>query len=156
MLHSKYLCSRHFLESDFTTAGRVHLNRLEIPCGSHSSAPTFPKPPHHYIPFPSIPCLQLLSSEDDLHVLSPTRAYSKTPVPCAATPVPIHGDIPSTSFQTSVDQPSPMAANTFSVKEVSYSLRSVNINASDGELEHIISQSSSSKPRAKHSLLKRT
>jgi hypothetical protein len=26
MLHNKYLGSRHFLESDFTTAERVHLN----------------------------------------------------------------------------------------------------------------------------------
>jgi hypothetical protein len=31
MLHNKYLCSRHFSESDFTTAERVHLNRVAVP-----------------------------------------------------------------------------------------------------------------------------
>jgi hypothetical protein len=27
MVHNKYLCSNHFLESDFITAGRIHLNK---------------------------------------------------------------------------------------------------------------------------------
>jgi hypothetical protein len=51
-------------------------------------------------------------------------------------------------------QPSPAASNNFAVNETSFSLSSVNINASDGELRHISCQSSSSKPRARHSLLK--
>jgi hypothetical protein len=51
-------------------------------------------------------------------------------------------------------QPSPTAANTFAVKENSFSISSVNINSSDGELGHIGRHSSSSKPRARHSLLK--
>jgi hypothetical protein len=51
-------------------------------------------------------------------------------------------------------QPSPTAANTFAVKETSFLLSSVNTNASDGELRHINFQKSSSKPRARHSLLK--
>jgi hypothetical protein len=32
-LQNKYLCSRHFLESDFTTDERVHFNRVTVPCG---------------------------------------------------------------------------------------------------------------------------
>jgi hypothetical protein len=40
------------------------------------------------------------------------------------------------------------------VKETSFPLSSVSINVSDGELRHINGQSSSSKPRARHSLLK--
>jgi hypothetical protein len=40
------------------------------------------------------------------------------------------------------------------VKEISFPLSSVNINASDGELRHINRQSSSSKDRTRHSLLK--
>jgi hypothetical protein len=31
MLHNKYLCSIHFLESDFTTAERIHLNKGNEP-----------------------------------------------------------------------------------------------------------------------------
>jgi hypothetical protein len=33
MLQNKYFHSRHFLESDFTAAERVHLNRVAVPCG---------------------------------------------------------------------------------------------------------------------------
>jgi hypothetical protein len=51
-------------------------------------------------------------------------------------------------------QPPSAAANTFAVKETSFPLSSVSIHASDGELGHINGQSSSSKPRARHSLLK--
>jgi hypothetical protein len=51
-------------------------------------------------------------------------------------------------------QPSPAAANTFAGKEIPFPLSCVNIDASDGELRHINCQSSLSKPRARHSLLK--
>jgi hypothetical protein len=44
MLHYKYLCSRHFSESDFTTAERVRLKRVAVPCGSDSVAQLLPKP----------------------------------------------------------------------------------------------------------------
>jgi hypothetical protein len=39
MLHNKYLYSRHFSESDFTTAEMVHLNRVAVPCGSTTTVP---------------------------------------------------------------------------------------------------------------------
>jgi hypothetical protein len=45
MLHSKYFFSRHFIESDFTTAERVCLNRVTVPCGSDSAAKSLPQPP---------------------------------------------------------------------------------------------------------------
>jgi hypothetical protein len=38
MMHNKYLCSRYFLESDFTTAERIHLKRVAVPYGSVSAA----------------------------------------------------------------------------------------------------------------------
>jgi hypothetical protein len=90
MLHNKYLCIRHFLESDFTTAERLHLNRVSS----------------------------------------------------TVTPIPIYADSPSTSFQMSAVQPSPTAANIFAVRETSFPLSCVNINASVGELRHINCQSS--------------
>jgi hypothetical protein len=96
----------------------------------------------------------VLNSEDDLHVPTPTKTYSNTLLPSAVKPVPIYADSPSTSFQISTIQPSPTAASTFAVEETSFPLSSENINASDGELGHIIYQSSSSKPRVRHSLLK--
>jgi hypothetical protein len=50
--------------------------------------------------------------------------------------------------------PSPATASTFAVKETSFPLSSESIKASDGELGYIKRQSSSSKPRARRSLLK--
>jgi hypothetical protein len=43
MLHSNYLCNRHFSESDFTTAERVHLNRVTVPCGLDSASQSPPQ-----------------------------------------------------------------------------------------------------------------
>jgi hypothetical protein len=40
MLYNKFLCCRHFSESDFTTAERVRLNRFAVPCGTDSGAVT--------------------------------------------------------------------------------------------------------------------
>jgi hypothetical protein len=124
MLHRKFLCSSHFLESDFTTTERVHLNRLAVPCGSDSALQSLPQPPDtpSFDPLPSV-----LTPEKDLHVLTPPKTYSKTLVPSKVTPVPIHVDSPSTSFQMSAIQPSPSAASTFAVKETSFPLSSENI-----------------------------
>jgi hypothetical protein len=43
MLCNKYLCSRHFSESYFTTAERVHLNRVAVPCGLDSASHSPPQ-----------------------------------------------------------------------------------------------------------------
>jgi hypothetical protein len=48
----------------------------------------------------------------------------------------------------------PTEANTFAVTEISFPLNSVNVIASGGEFGHISHQTSSSKSRARHFLLK--
>jgi hypothetical protein len=40
-----YFCSRNFSD-DFTTAERVHLNRVAVPYASDSAAQSFPQPPY--------------------------------------------------------------------------------------------------------------
>jgi hypothetical protein len=118
---------------------------------TNSAVQSLPQPPDapSFDPLPSV-----LTPEKDLHVLTPTKTYSKTLVPSTVTPIPIHVESPSTSFQTSAIQPSPSAASTFAVKETCFPLSSENIKDSDGELGRISRQSSSSKPRARHSLVK--
>jgi hypothetical protein len=74
-------------------------------------------------------------------------------VPSAVTPIFIHADSSSTSFQISAVQLSPTEANTFAVKETTFPLSTQNINASDGVLGRINCQTSSSEPRARRSLL---
>jgi hypothetical protein len=156
MLCCKYLCSKHFCESDFTTAEKIHLNRVAVPCVSDSTS--------HSVPEPSVPSLltphldllpSLLTPEDDLHDLPPTRTYSKRSLTSLTlTPTPVHAESPSTFSQISALQVSPASANTFAAGETSSTPGSVDVSASDGELGHIKCQSSSSKPRARHSLLK--
>jgi hypothetical protein len=151
ILFKKYLCSYHFLESDFTTTEKIHLNKVAVPCGSDLAGHSIPQPsfPSLYIPpldsFPSV-----LTHEGDLHVLRPTKTYSKASV----TSSPIHTESPSTSSQIPALQVSPTAANTFAVEETSFTPSSIKVNACDGELRHINCPSSSSKPTARHSLLK--
>ncbi|XP_033606071.1 uncharacterized protein LOC117282054 [Cryptotermes secundus] len=155
MLYHKVLCSKHFSESDFTTAERVHLNRFAVPYGTDSAAQSPPQPPGHSLHTSSFdPLPSGLTPESELNVLPPTRTYSKTLVPSAVAPVPVHADSPSTSFKMSAIQLSPTAANILPAKETSLLLGSENIYASDGALRHIRCQSSSSKPRARRSLLK--
>jgi hypothetical protein len=105
-LHYKFLCSKLFSECDFTTAERVHLNRFAVPCGTDSAARSVPQPPDPSLHTPSFDhTSSVLAPEGDLHVLPPTRTYSKTVVPSAVAPVSIHADSPSTSFQMSAIQP---------------------------------------------------
>jgi hypothetical protein len=95
-----------FLERDFTTTERVHLNRFAVPCGSDSAVQSLPQ--RHDTPsFDPLP--SVLTPEKDLHVLTPTKTYSKTLVPSTVTPIPIHVHSPSTSFQMSAIKPSPSA-----------------------------------------------
>jgi hypothetical protein len=74
MLHHKFLCSSHFLESDFTTTERVHLNRFAVPCDSDSAVQSLPQP-HDTLSFDPLP--SVLTPEEDLHVLIPTKTYSR-------------------------------------------------------------------------------
>ena len=63
-------------------------------------------------------------------------------------------DGPSTSSPISVPNPTQAAANIFSVKDTSLSLSLDSSTASDGEFRCFSDQNSSSKPRARRSLLK--
>jgi hypothetical protein len=154
MLLQKYLCSKYFLETDFTTSGRIHLNRVAIPCVSDLTSHSAPQP---YMPSVHIPYLDSLLSpltpEDNLHVLPPIRTYSKMLLTSlAAIPTLVLAESP-TSLQIPAFQLSSLAS-TFVAEETSFTPSSLNVKASDRELRHISCQSSSSKPRARHSLLK--
>jgi hypothetical protein len=70
----------------------------------------------------------------------------------AATRTPVLSQSPSTSLQIPTLHVS--SANTFAAEETSFTPVSVNVNSIDGELKHSNCQSSSSKPRARLSLLK--
>jgi hypothetical protein len=79
MLGRKLLCSRYFSESDFTTAERVCLNRVAVPCGSDSAAESLPHPPYPSLHTPSFdPLPSVLTLEDDLHFPPPTRICCNT------------------------------------------------------------------------------
>jgi hypothetical protein len=114
------------------------MNRLVAPCGSDSAAQSLPKPPDPSLHTPSFDTLPSVLTPAHQNLQQDSSAL------CCNT----------CSFQISTVQPSPIAANTFALKETSFPLRSVNINGSDGELGHINCQSSSTMPRARHSLLK--
>ncbi|XP_033606833.1 uncharacterized protein LOC117282216 [Cryptotermes secundus] len=87
MMHNKYLCSKYFLESDFTTADRVVV-----------------------VPAP-VPSLNSLPQEDCTHVVFPTTFKSLGPSP--VTHIPIHAHGPFTSFKMFEVQPLPTAATNF-------------------------------------------
>jgi hypothetical protein len=45
-LQYKYLGIRHFSEGDFTTAERVHINKMAVPSASDSATQSLPQPPY--------------------------------------------------------------------------------------------------------------
>ena len=63
MLNNKFLCSKHFSESDFTTAERVHLNRFAVPYGTDSAAQSLPQPPDPSLQTPSFDPLPAVGVE---------------------------------------------------------------------------------------------
>jgi hypothetical protein len=89
-----------------------------------------------FITYPLDPLPSVISHKDYIHVV-PCTTYNKTLVPSPVLRIPIHAHGRTTSLKMSALQPSPTAANTFSVKETSFPLSSVKINASDWELGHI-------------------
>ena len=110
--------------------------------------------------FPVLPPLPLTSEltpeENSLQVLRPLRNYSKLPSSSTRieTPLPIHIDGPSTSSLISVPNTTQAAANIFSVEDTSLSFGLESSTASDGEFGCFSDQISSSKPKARRSLLK--
>jgi hypothetical protein len=89
----------------------------------------------------------------NLPLLPPLRTYSKLRSSSThiETPLPTHIDGPSTSSPICVPNPTPAAANIFSVEDTSLSL---SLGSSDGEFGCFSDQNSSSKPTARRSLLK--
>ncbi|XP_021923786.1 uncharacterized protein LOC110831743 isoform X2 [Zootermopsis nevadensis] len=97
-LHKRFICSRHFSENDFTTAERKQLNRIAVPSSiSFISVPhSAPEPiePSECTPFmSSLPTV--LNYENNLHVLTPVRTYSKMSVSSSMTKefIHVHPDI---------------------------------------------------------------
>ena len=175
-LKNKFLCRDNCLLTDFVTPGGICLNRSAVPLGldsaSHSNSQSSPPLlPALFNPQPSavssqnsnlpvLPPLPLTSElspeENNLQVLPPQRTYSRLPSSSThvVTPLPIHIDGPSTSSPISVPNPTQAAANLFSVEDTSLSLSLDSSTASDGEFGCFSDQNSSSKPRARRSLLK--
>jgi hypothetical protein len=82
-----------FLETDFTTAEEIHLNRVAVPCVSYLTSHSASLPSPYLDSLPSF-----LSPEDD-HILPPIRTYTKmSPTSLAATPTPVLAQSP-TSLQ---------------------------------------------------------
>jgi hypothetical protein len=152
ILHNKYLCSRHFSENVFTTAERIHFDRVAVSCGSDSASQSLlplSVPSLHTLCFD--PLLSVITPTDHIHVVPPTinkkslvpssvtsipnhenipsTINKKTLMPSSVTSIPTHTAIPPTSFQMSTVHSSPRAANIFTVKETSFPLSSANITA---------------------------
>ena len=106
-LQKQYVCSQHFSEIVFTSAGKTHPNNVTIP---------------YLCTVIAHPCSALLSkglalsfsfSEEDLHVLVPTETYSRMSITLVTEePVPIqsHSSVP---LVISLDLSLPAEASTF-------------------------------------------
>ena len=167
------LCQGHFSPTDFMTPEGIHLNRLSVPCGLDLASHSIPQSSLPFLPtlsnpqpsevspqnnnLPTLPPLPLPSEltpeENSFQALPPLRTHSKFCLfsTCIETPLPNHMDGPSSSSQISVSKPTLAAVNIFSVEYISFSL---SLDAYDGEFRCFSDQNSSSKPRARHSLLK--
>jgi hypothetical protein len=119
MLHKYFLCSRHFAESDFRTSERVCIDTVGVPHGSDSSSHSSPQPPQPLLHIPLLNSLPTLVSVDHkLHVLPPTKTYSKASLSsCTEVPTPVHTGSPSVSTEISPFQ-TPPQVNTFAEGEV--------------------------------------
>ena len=176
LLHYQLLCRDHFLPTDFMTPEGICLNRLAVPLALDSASHSIPQSSLPLLPtlsnpqpsavnpqnsnFPVLPPLPLTSEltpeENSLQVLRPLRTYCKLPSSSTRieTPLPIHIHGPSTSSPISVPNPTQAAANIFFVEDTSLSPSLDSSAASDGEFRCFSDQNSSSKPRARRSLLK--
>jgi hypothetical protein len=136
------------LETEFTLADETHPDRLAVPnlCTvvSHSHAA-------HHLEESS---LNSSSSEEDLHVLVPTKIYSKkSKTSLTEEPIEIHSDTSLPSF-ISPDMSVPAETSSFSKEDTSFPLVSVNESASGEGLGSVNLQRSSPKRKARHSLIK--
>ena len=139
------------LEIDFTRPERKRLNRGAVPCSSDSASqyPTPQLPGSALTDLNSL--LSLLSAQKNLHVQAPSRTYGKLPVSSSSiqTPLSILEDSPCTSSKICAVKSTP-AASMFAVEDNSCPLA---LKAS-AEFRCINHPNRSSKPRARHSLLR--
>jgi len=173
VLHYNFLCRDHFMPTDFMTSEGIRLNRMAVPCGLDLASHSIPQPSLPLLPtlsnpqssavspqngnLPVLPPLPLNSEltpeEYNLQVLPPLRTYNKLHSSSThiGTPFPTHIDGPSTSSPISVPNPTQAAVNIFSVEDT----LSLSLGSSDEEFGCFSDQTSSPKPTARCSLLKK-
>ena len=120
-----------------------------VPCNSGSATydPTPQLPDSALTDFNSLP--SLLSPQKNLHVQAPSRTYGKLPVSYSVNSFyPWRQFI---HFLSNLCKSTPTTTNVFADEDIFCPLK---LNASDGELRRFISPNPSSKPRARHSLLR--
>ena len=146
-LSMQYVCSLHFSETDSTKGDKTRLERLAVP-NPFAVASCSNSAQHYGGPLNSTSC------EEYLHVLVPTKTYSKkSKTSRTEEPVQIHSDTSLPSF-ISPDMSVPAETCTFSQEDTSFSLVSASESASGEELGSVNLQSSSPKHKAWHSLIK--
>ena len=123
------------------------------PRSSHSTSqdPTLQLPDSALTDLNSLP--SLLSPQKNFHVQAPSRTYGKLPVSSCSiqTPLSILEDSPCTSSQICAVKSTPPAASMFAVEDI---FCPVTLYACDGEFRRINRPNPSTKPRARHSLLR--
>jgi hypothetical protein len=77
LLLQKYLCRKYFIETDFTTARTIHLNRVTVPCVSDLTSHSAPQSSVPSLHAPYLDLLPALFIPEDDHVLPPTKTYTK-------------------------------------------------------------------------------
>jgi len=143
----QYICSLHFSETDFTVGDKTRLERLAVPnpftVASHSTSA------QHHGRLSS----NSSSFEEYLHVLVPTKTYSKkSKTSVTKEPIQIHSNTLSSFI--SPDMSVPAETSTFSKEGTSFPLVSANESASGEELKSVNLQSSSPKCKTQHALMK--
>ena len=154
--HNKFVCQDHVLSTDFMKPGGIHLISLAVPCVLDLTSYFIPLafPPSKLPVFSSLSLpSELFPEENRLHVLPPPRTCSKLLLLSThiETPLPNHIDGPPTSSQIFVQKLKPATANIISMENTYFFL---SVDTSDWEYRCLNDQNSSSKPRARHSLLK--
>jgi hypothetical protein len=147
-LHRQYVCSWHFSATDFTLAYETCLDRFGVP--NLCTAISHPHSAKHHKEL----SLNFSSSEEDFHVLVPTKTYSTksiTSLTDESIPIQSHTSLPSV---LSPYQLLPEETITFSKKDISFPLGCANESASSGELRIMNLQSSSPKHKAQQCLIK--
>jgi len=144
----QYICSLHFSETVFAVCDKTQLERLAIPnpftVALHSNSAQ-----HH-----GGTSLNSSSFEEYLHVLVPTKTYSKkSKTSVTEEPIQIHSNTSLPSF-ISPDMSVPAETNYFSKEDTSFPFVSANESASGEELGRVNLQSSSPKRKAQHAFIK--